>query len=227
MKAKYSSSAFNLILKTALNLAKDQGLQRRDDSPDVDARQVFIPLELGQVDAFCRGDIKNQALFLPTPEKNNGNIKTNVQPILRVFRKSETKLKIVLYITFVNGSKLKGYGFRFESPEGGEEKSKSKGKSRTENNISMHCYHHSQLIFSDDDLPERIEQAFGPEYSEFCPESIPAFPVPASNGTELLICALISIYGWNYFFQSWVMNNTASTELQEAVKRVRSASGIT
>jgi hypothetical protein len=227
-KIKYSSNAFSLILQTAMSLHHDQKLHGNEPSSRLDLRQIFTPLESKQIDAFYNGTLKFPvALYLPTPEKNNGNIKAAVQPVLRIFRNSDTKLKIVLYILFVDEPSLKGYGFRYETPEGNEEKERQRDRKQdgVDSKQSMHCYYHSQLIFSDDDLPGGIEQAFRPIYDEFCPESIPAFPLPAMDEAELLICVLISLYGWNYFYKSWVLN-TNSEELKIVARKIQIASGV-
>ena len=78
-------------------------------------------------------------------------------------------------------TKLNGIGFRMETPDG----------------TGIHDFHHAQLIhqFS----PKQFGDILPTECPSWLPESQPSFPLPADCPVTLLLCIMITLYGWEYY----------------------------
>lgn len=70
---------------------------------------------------------------------------------------------------------LAGMGFRFESPSG-----------------NTHHFHHAQPILA-------LESDPLPQWPKWIPERQPSFVLDATDPITLLVCMLISFYGYDYF----------------------------
>lgn len=85
----------------------------------------------------------------------------------------EVRLRIALFLLDEN-SELRAIGYRFESPEG----------------EGIHHYYHAQLIthFDSHRLP----------CPEWLPVKQPAFALDANSPSTLIVCLLISLYGFDF-----------------------------
>lgn len=79
---------------------------------------------------------------------------------------------------------LKGIGFRMEPPE-------------NINQNGRHNFHHAQFIqqFS----PKQYGNILPTKCPNWLPESQPAFPMPADCPVTLLLCILLTLYGWDFY----------------------------
>ena len=78
-------------------------------------------------------------------------------------------------------TKLNGIGFRMETPDG----------------TGIHDFYHTQLIqqFS----PKQFGDKLRAKCPCWLPESQPSFPLPADCPVTLLLCIIITLYGWEYY----------------------------
>lgn len=78
-------------------------------------------------------------------------------------------------------TKLNGIGFRMETPDG----------------TGIHNFHHAQLIhqFS----PKGFGNILQIKCLSWLPEAQPSFPLPADCPVTLLLCIMITLYGWEYY----------------------------
>ena len=90
-------------------------------------------------------------------------------------------------------TKLNGIGFRMEPPE-----SKDQNANTTNNdNTGIHDFYHAQLIqqFS----PKQFGDILQNKCLSWLPESQPSFPLPANCPVTLLLCIILTLYGWEFY----------------------------
>ncbi|MFQ5911427.1 MAG: hypothetical protein ACE5IJ_12025 [Thermoplasmata archaeon] len=121
-------------------------------------------------------------LYLPPLEKNPEFV-----PLLSLWCKlEETGASMALRVMLVSrgGSegRVRGIGFRLESPHGDDE---------NEDELGRHDFYHAQLIRS---------LGHGPpvECPGWLPETQPSFPLTADDPVTLVLCLLLSLYGRKY-----------------------------
>jgi hypothetical protein len=196
----------------------------------------FAPIGATEIDAFISGSLRGQrAIYLPQVRK--GSKALRLLPLLsRLPSHDPRRLGLLLSCTSSINEYPYAYCFRFEEPE-------STGENGT---VSIHGYHHVQLTVDRGSLPASVYQVFaqfgaipatiaqklsGTEPSMgsvqpiFFPDSIPAFPLPASNKVEMLVCLLVSLYGWRQFYSQWVTHLAAISTCRLSAERVRQACG--
>ncbi len=78
-------------------------------------------------------------------------------------------------------TKLNGIGFRMETPDG----------------TGIHDFYHAQLIqqFS----PKQFGDKLRAKCPCWLPESQPSFPMPADCPVTLLLCIILTLYGWEHY----------------------------
>ena len=151
------------------------------------------PLKLGDIKSFFSSpDTANvnffeekKVLYLP-PLKRDADDAEFV-PIFSLScnlnrNQSMAKFRVMLVTLDTNDkTKLNGVGFRMETPDG----------------TGIHDFHHAQLIhqFS----PKQFGNILQIKCLSWLPESQPSFPLPADCPVTLLLCIMITLYGWEYY----------------------------
>jgi hypothetical protein len=91
---------------------------------------------------------------------------------------TETRLRLRIALFTTLGGRTFACGFRMEAPEG----------------IGDHHYYHVQWIRM---FPDKTKAL--PGCPDWIPESYPAIPLDAGSPAELLLCMLLSLYGFEEF----------------------------
>lgn len=149
------------------------------NSDDVD--QFFPPSKTANVNFFE----ENKVLYLPPLKRDAEN--AEFVPIFSLCCNLSKDQKIarfrVMLVSLDKDDKttLNGIGFRMETPDG----------------TGIHDFHHAQLIhqFS----PKRFDNILPTECPSWIPESQPSFPMPADCPVTLLLCIILTLYGWEYY----------------------------
>jgi hypothetical protein len=241
-ESKASPDPLREYLRRAIDIETEESNEYSYRNADIRAslQKSFYPVSPMEVDAFVAGSLGlSRALYLPQVWKRKKAL-----PLLPVLSRiaspqDSNRLSILLFCTFSFKDVIWAYCFRFEEPE---------LPGRPENR-SMHGYHHIQLTIETGRLPASIRPVLkeidplvsmmteshtagalaAPEEvpSIFYPGSIPAFPLAATNKVELLICVLVSLYGWPQFYKQWVTNLSAFPTCNQSAERVRRSCGVT
>ena len=140
---------------------------------------------------------KNKILYLPPLRKDADD--AEFVPIFSLYcnlgrNQSIAKFRVMLVTLDKNDkTKLNGIGFRMETPEGINYNANTKGN----NSTGIHNFHHAQLIqqFS----PDQFGNILPTECPDWLPESQPSFPMPADCPVTLLLCTILTLYGWEYY----------------------------
>lgn len=136
----------------------------------------------------------NRFLYLP-------DASSNVTPVLALsydFTGPGKDIYFAIAFCVATGDGVRAIGMRFESPH------EMEGVSGL-----RHAYYHAQLTIS----WFRGLEFWDPHTPRWIPDSEPAIPLPASCGLELLLTALISVYGLS-LFESLFPNYLATSELE-------------
>ena len=239
-EAKGSPDPLKEYLRRTIDIESAESSEYSYRNSDIreSLQKCFYPVGPTEVDAFMAGSLRaSRALYLPQVWK--GRRPLQLLPVLsRVVSPNDTnRLSLLLFCTFSFKERLWAYCFRYEEPEPAE---------RPES-PSIHGYHHIQLTVDTGRLPASIRPVFGeidplfsmmaesmavdapssPESNRpiFYPDSIPAFPLPATNKAELLVCLLVSLYGWPQFYRQWVTSLAAVPACNQSAERVRRSCG--
>jgi hypothetical protein len=100
-------------------------------------------------------------------------------PILRIasdFGRSIPELRIKLVLFLSQDERTRGFGYRFESPEG----------------PGIHHYYHAQPI-----TDFKAGESF-PDVEDWLPTRCPTFPLDADSPVKLMLSLLIALYGVTY-----------------------------
>lgn len=152
-----------------------------------DIEQFFRPSKAAKVNFFE----ENRVLYLPPLRKDADD--AEFVPIFSLCcnlskNKSTAKFRVMLVTLDKNDEnekkKLNGIGFRMETPDG-------------INQTGIHNFHHAQLIqqFS----PRQFGNILPTECPSWLPGSQPSFPMPADCPVTLLLCIILTLYGWEYY----------------------------
>jgi hypothetical protein len=158
---------------------------------DKKARATYEKISLGYHSIRSSDELEG---YLPTEEKVRSEFPIRkylylnpvegqaLVPILRIacdFGCSIPELRIRLALFLSHDDKTRGFGYRFESPEG----------------PGIHHYYHAQPI-TDLKAGESFLDA-----EDWLPTKCPTFPLDADNPVKLLLSLLISLYGISYISQ--------------------------
>ena len=143
--------------------------------------QFFSPSDTAKVNFFN----ENKVLYLPPLRKDAED--AEFVPIFSLCcnlskDQSVARFRVILVSLDENDkTKLNGIGFRMETPDG----------------TGIHDFHHAQLIqqFS----PKQFDDKLRAQCPCWLPESQPSFPLPADCPVTLLLCIIITLYGWEYY----------------------------
>ena len=128
---------------------------------------------------------ENKVLYLPPLKKDADD--AEFVPIFSLScnlnrNQSIAKFRVMLVTLDENDrTKLNGIGFRMETPDG----------------TGIHDFHHAQLIhqFS----PKQFGNILQIKCLSWLPESQPSFPLPADCPVMLLLCIMLTLYGWEHY----------------------------
>ena len=149
-----------------------------------DIEDLFSPSKPANVNFFK----ENKVLYLPPMKKDAED--AEFVPIFSLCcnlsrNQSIAKFRVMLVTVDKNDEndkkKLNGIGFRMETPDG----------------TGIHNFYHAQLIqqFS----PKQFGDVLQNKCLSWLPESQPSFPMPADCPVTLLLCIILTLYGWEYY----------------------------
>lgn len=151
------------------------------------------------------GTFPNKDFLYLNPVTNN----IIMVPILWIecdFSRLTPKIRILLGLFTLDNDvdeekRFKGLGYRFETPEG-----------QSSNGSGIHNYYHVQIIRS-------LRGTYFPpqKYSEWLPESQPAFPLDCQSPIQLLLALLVALYGRDAAFEPFLHQRS----LMKAIKPYR------
>jgi hypothetical protein len=168
----------------------EQRLQSIQPIKPEDINQFFSPSETADVNFFE----EKKVLYLPPLKKD-----AEFVPIFSLYcnlskEQSIAKFRVMLVTLDQNDkTKLNGIGFRMEPPE-----SRDQNVNTTNNdNTGIHGFYHAQLIqqFS----PKQFGDILQNKCLSWLPESQPSFPLPANCPVTLLLCIILTLYGWEFY----------------------------
>ena len=158
-----------------------------------DIEDLFSPSKPANVNFFK----ENKVLYLPPMKKDAED--AEFVPIFSLCcnlsrNQSIARFRVMLVTLDQNDkTKLNGIGFRMEPPE-----SKDQNANTTNNdNTGIHDFYHAQLIqqFS----PKQFGDILQNKCLSWLPESQPSFPLPANCPVTLLLCIILTLYGWEFY----------------------------
>ena len=158
-----------------------------------DIEDLFSPCKPANVNFFK----ENKVLYLPPMKKDAED--AEFVPIFSLCcnlsrNQSTARFRVMLVTLDQNDkTKLNGIGFRMEPPE-----SRDQNANTTNNdNTGIHDFYHAQLIqqFS----PKKFGDILQNKCLSWLPESQPSFPLPADCPVTLLLCIILTLYGWEYY----------------------------
>ena len=154
-----------------------------------DIEDFFSPSDTANVNFFE----EEKVLYLPPLEKD-----AKFLPIFSLCcnlsrNQSIAKFRVMLVTLDQSQQALNGIGFRMETPEGRNQNTNTNDNDST----GIHDFHHAQLIqqFS----PEQFGNILPTKCPSWLPESQPSFPMPADCPVTLLLCIMMTLYGWKYY----------------------------
>ena len=170
-----------------------QRLQSLQPIMPEDIDHFFSSSEVTDVNFFE----KNKVLYLPPIKKDAAD--AEFVPIFSLCcnlsrNQSVARFRVMLVsLDKDDKTTLNGIGFRMETPEG-----RNHNVNTTDNDSTgIHDFYHAQLI------QQFIPKQFGSKLQTKClswlPESQPSFPLPADCLVTLLLCIMITLYGWKYY----------------------------
>lgn len=147
------------------------------------------------------GKFDRKCIFLKPTDR--GTILFPMLSLSYDFGRSIPIVRLRLGLFLNHDSKVKGMGYRLESPEG----------------VGRHHYYHVQLIkgFETGEL-------FPPtETTEWLPDNEPTFPLDAEDSVDLLLCLILSLYGLDEFRGSIsrISDNKNRKNILARVQRLR------
>lgn len=159
----------------------EQRLQSVKPVKSKEIDQFFSPSDTAKVNFFK----ENRVLYLPPLRKNAEN--AEFVPIFSLCcnlsrDQNIARFRVMLVSLDENDkTKLNGIGFRMETPDG----------------TGIHDFYHAQLIqqFS----PKQFGDKLRIKCPSWLPESQPSFPMPADCPVTLLLCIILTLYGWEYY----------------------------
>jgi hypothetical protein len=171
----------------------EQRLQSLQPIKSEDIKQFFPSSDSTNVNFFK----ENRVLYFPPMRKDAED--AEFVPIFSLCcnlsrNQSIARFRVMLVTLDKNDkTKLNGIGFRMETPEGINHDANTDGN----NSTGIHKFHHAQLIqqFS----PEQFGNILPTECPSWIPESQPSFPMPADCPVTLLLCIILTLYGWEYY----------------------------
>lgn len=146
--------------------------------------EFFSPSKTAKVNFFK----ENRVLYLPPLRKDADD--AEFVPIFSLccnLSKDQSIARFrVMLVTLDEDDKetLNGIGFRMETPE-------------HRNSTGIHDFHHAQLIQQFN--PKRSDDKLRTKCPSWLPESQPSFPMPADCPVTLLLCIILTLYGWEYY----------------------------
>ena len=152
-----------------------------------DIKQFFPPSKTAKVNFFT----ENKVLYLPPLNKDAED--AEFVPIFSLCcnlsrNQSVARFRVMLVTLDRNDkTKLNGIGFRMETPEGTDQNEST----------GIHDFYHAQLI--QQFTPKQLGNILQNECPNWLPESQPSFPLPADCPVTLLLCIMITLYGWEYY----------------------------
>ena len=158
-----------------------------------DIKKFFSPSDTANVNFFKEDKI----LYLPPMNKDAED--AEFVPIFSLCcnlsrDQSVARFRVILVTLDRNEkTKLNGIGFRMETPEGTDQNDSANGNDST----GIHNFYHAQLI--QQFTPKQFGNILQSECPNWLPESQPSFPLPADCPVTLLLCIMITLYGWEYY----------------------------
>jgi hypothetical protein len=175
------------------------------------------------------GNRRELESFLPSTRRTSANFADNrkflylppvtgrylIVPLLSIRFNLDTmpevRLRVGLFLLDKDEKIMRSIGFRFETPEG----------------EGTHNFYHAQLIsdFEKDRLGFDLVGC-----PTWLPTTEPTLPLKANNPAELLICLLVSLYGWGFYkrlvsegfsAESWSDESTENKAYQQTIRRKR------
>ena len=179
-------------LETYKFVSQERLLSLQPIKPE-DIKQFFPPSDSANVNFFE----EKKVLYLPPLEKD-----AKFVPIFSLCcnlsrNQSIAKFRVMLVTLDENDENdkttLNGIGFRMETPEGINQNANTNDNDST----GIHNFHHAQLIqqFS----PEQFGNILPTKCPSWLPGSQPSFPMPADCPVTLLLCIILTLYGWKFY----------------------------